>query len=46
MDLLHLYVFDESAKEQVEINIKYQGYIEKTQKEAEKMLSYHVLVIV
>lgn len=32
-------VFDESAKEQVEINIKYQGYIEKTQKEAEKMLS-------
>ncbi|MCI8330554.1 MAG: tRNA uridine-5-carboxymethylaminomethyl(34) synthesis enzyme MnmG [Bacilli bacterium] len=30
---------DEEASEQVEINTKYKGYIEKTQKEAEKMLT-------
>lgn len=31
--------FDENAREQVEIKIKYKGYIGKTEKEAEKMLS-------
>lgn len=31
--------FDNKAKEQVEINIKYKGYIEKTEKEVEKMLN-------
>jgi len=31
--------FDEKASEQVEINIKYKGYIEKTNKEVEKMLN-------
>lgn len=30
---------DDSAKEQVEIKIKYKGYIEKTEKEVEKMLN-------
>lgn len=30
---------NEEASEQVEINTKYKGYIEKTQKEAEKMLT-------
>lgn len=31
--------FDDEAKEQVEIHTKYEGYITKTEKEAEKMLS-------
>ncbi len=31
--------FNEKASEQVEISIKYAGYIDKTEKEAEKMLS-------
>ena len=31
--------FDTKAKEQVEISIKYKGYIEKTEKEVEKMLN-------
>lgn len=31
--------FDPYAKEEIEISIKYKGYIEKTEKEAEKMLS-------
>ncbi len=31
--------FDKKAKEQVEISIKYAGYIEKTEKEVEKMLN-------
>ena len=30
--------FDESIKEQIEINLKYEGYIAKAYKEAEKML--------
>ncbi len=31
-------IYDESVEEQVEINIKYEGYINKINKEAEKML--------
>ena len=31
--------YDDEIKEQVEINIRYSGYIEKAKKEAEKMLS-------
>lgn len=31
--------FDKSVIEQVEINVKYQGYIEKTQKEVERMIN-------
>ena len=31
--------YDEEVKEQVEINTKYEGYIKKANKEAEKMLS-------
>ncbi len=31
--------FDKKAKEQVEISVKYAGYIEKTEKEVEKMLN-------
>ena len=31
--------FSDEVKEQVEINIRYSGYIEKAEKEAEKMLS-------
>lgn len=31
--------FDTQAKEQLEIKIKYKGYIEKTEKEVEKMLN-------
>ena len=32
-------MFDNKAKEQVEINVKYSGYIDKTEKEVEKMLN-------
>ena len=31
--------FDNKAKEQLEISVKYEGYISKTEKEAEKMLT-------
>ena len=31
--------FDPTAKEQVEIKVKYKGYIDKTEKEVEKMLN-------
>ena len=31
--------YDKYASEQIEINVKYQGYIEKTEKEVEKMLN-------
>ncbi len=34
----HLFEEEQEVKEQVEINIKYEGYIKKAQKEAEKML--------
>ncbi len=38
--LKHLNIkFDKYVIEQVEINIKYKGYIEKTQKEVEKMIN-------
>ena len=36
---------DEEIKEQVEINIKYEGYIKKANKEAEKMLDYENIKI-
>ncbi len=40
-DIEHLLneTFDKHASEQVEINIKYKGYIDKTNKEVEKMLN-------
>lgn len=40
-DIEHLLntTFDDEAKEQVEIHTKYAGYIAKTEKEAEKMLT-------
>ncbi len=40
-DIEHLLneTFDEQAAYQVEINIKYKGYIDKTEKEVEKMLN-------
>lgn len=37
--------FTDEVKEQVEINIRYSGYIEKAKKEAEKMLSLEEKVI-
>ena len=37
--------YDEEVKEQVEINIKYEGYIKKANKEAEKMLDYENIKI-
>ncbi len=39
IDYLYKVDFDEEIKEQVEINIKYEGYINKTIREAEKMIS-------
>ncbi|MBP3799663.1 MAG: tRNA uridine-5-carboxymethylaminomethyl(34) synthesis enzyme MnmG [Bacilli bacterium] len=37
--------YDDEIKEQVEINIRYSGYIEKATKEAEKMLSLEEKII-
>ena len=37
--------YDDEIKEQVEINIRYSGYIEKAKKEAEKMLSLEEKII-
>ena len=37
--------YDDETKEQVEINIRYSGYIEKATKEAEKMLSLEEKII-
>ena len=37
--------FDEDVLEQVEINAKYEGYIKKANKEAEKMLDYEKMLI-
>ena len=37
--------YDDEIKEQVEINIRYSGYIEKATKEAEKMLSLEERII-
>lgn len=38
-------VYDEDVKEQTEIDIKYEGYIKKAQKQAEKMLKMEDYVI-
>ena len=37
--------YSKEVKEQVEINIKYEGYIKKSNKEAEKMLSLEEKII-
>ncbi len=37
--------YDANVKEQVEINIKYEGYIKKANKDAEKMLEYENIKI-
>lgn len=37
--------FSDEVKEQVEINIKYEGYIKKANKEAEKMIEYEYMLI-
>ena len=37
--------FDSKAKEEVSINVKYAGYIEKTEKEVEKMLNLESKII-
>lgn len=48
MDIIENFVnldYSNEVKEQVEINIKYEGYIKKANKEAEKMLEYENIKI-
>ncbi len=48
LEILEKYLdkdYKNEVKEEVEINIKYEGYIKKQEKEAEKMLSYEKIKI-